>query len=63
MPTRADLEAVVTVMLGDAADTQLGAGANAGAEQDLAMATGLLVRAMGALGLYDRLTHNAALAC
>lgn len=50
-------------MLGDAADTQLGAGANAGAEQDLAMATGLLVRAMGALGLYDRLTHNAALAC
>ncbi len=61
VPTRADVEAVVTAMLGGrAADTQLGAGANAGAEQDLAMATGLLVRAMGELGLYDRLTHNAA---
>lgn len=61
VPTRADLEAVVTVMLGGrAADVQLGAGANAGAEEDLAMATDLLVRAMGEFGLYDRLTHTAA---
>jgi hypothetical protein len=61
IPTRADLEAVVTVMLGGrAADIQLGAGANAGAEVDLAMATSLLVRAMGEFGLYDRLTHTTA---
>lgn len=45
VPTRADVEAVVTVMLGGrAADTQLGTGANAGAEQDLALATGLIRR-------------------
>ncbi len=61
VPTRADVEALVTVMLGGrAADIQLGVGANAGAEQDLAMATALMVRAMGELGLYDRLTHAAA---
>ena len=61
IPTRADLEAVVTVMLGGrAADIQLGAGANAGAEADLVMATGLLLSAMGEFGLYDRLTHTSA---
>lgn len=61
VPTRTELEMVVTVMLGGrAADMTLGGGANAGAERDLAMATTLLTRAMGELGLYDRLTHGAA---
>jgi len=61
VPTREELEAIVTVTLGGrAADIALGAGANAGAEQDLAMATTLMARAMDELGLYDRLTHSAA---
>jgi hypothetical protein len=61
VPTRGDLESLVMVMLGGrAADVQLGAGANAGAEQDLSTATALLLRAMGEFGLYGRLTHTAA---
>lgn len=59
VPTRAVLEDIVTVALGGrAADMVVGAGANAGAESDLAHATELLLNAYESQGLGDTLVSR-----
>ncbi len=58
-PTRDELETLVTILLGGrATDMIYGKGAHAGAEHDLAAATGLLAKGMGDLGLYGTLTRT-----
>lgn len=60
-PNREELETQVTILLaGRASDITYGKGAHAGAEHDLAAATGLLAKGMGDLGLYGTLTRTGA---
>jgi ATP-dependent Zn protease len=62
VPTWPKIRDLVTVTLaGRAADMVLGAGANAGAESDLANATSMLVAAFERQGLGDELAHRPQL--